>query len=172
MRYALLLVAVVALVACGTAGTATSTSTPFCKGSQLVAAFTVVPGSAGAGNVVYRLRVTNAAAGACFVSGLPVGKLLGKNGKTLPTQVRAAKRGIGTAARIILLHGNAARADARFSPDVPGPGEGVAGKSCEPKAYVFRVTAPGGATVDAPLQPPTPVCEHGTLSFSLYTAAL
>ena len=170
MRYALSFGVVGALFVCGSAGTATSG--PFCKGSQLVAALTAVPGSAGAGNIVYRLRVTNTAAGACFVSGLPAGKLLGANGTALPTNVRAAQRGIGTAARIVLLHGNAARADARFSPDVPGPGEPVSGKACEPKAYVFRVTAPGGGTVDAPLQPPTPVCEHGTLSFSLYTAAL
>jgi len=170
MRHAFLLAVVAALVACGSAGTATSP--PFCKGTQLVAAFTVIPGSAGAGNIVYRLRVTNTAASACFVSGLPAGTLLGANGKRLPTNVRAAQRGVGTAARIILQHGNAARADARFSPDVPGPGEGAAGKACEPKASIFRVTASGGGTVDAPLQPPTPVCEHGTLSFSLYTAAL
>ncbi|MHB8641329.1 MAG: DUF4232 domain-containing protein [Gaiellaceae bacterium] len=166
MKYALLLAVAAALVACGTAGTA---PTPLCKGSQLVAAFTVVPGSAGAGNIVYRLRVTNTAAGPCFVSGLPAGKLLGANGKALPTQVRMAQRGIGTAARIILMHGNAARADARFSPDIPGPGEPASGKACEPKAFVFRVSAPGGGTVAAPLQPSTPVCEHGTLSFSLYT---
>src|SRR5260221_8789006 len=141
MRYAVLVAVVGAVVTCGSAGTATA---PFCKGSQLVAAFTVVPNSAGAGNIVYRLRVTNTAAGACFVSGIPAGTLLGANGKALPTTVRAAKRGIGTAARIILLHGNAARADARFSPDVPGPGEPVSGKACEPKAFAFSVSAPGG----------------------------
>lgn len=170
MKYALVVVALVFLAACGSAGTATQP--PFCKGSQLVAAFTAVPGSPGAGNIVYRLRVTNVAATSCFVSGLPAGKLLGANGKALPTHVRAAQPGAGTAARIILQHGNAARADARFSPDVPGPGEGAAGKPCEPKSFVFRVTAPGGGTVDAPLQPPTPVCEHGQLSFSLYSSGL
>jgi hypothetical protein len=43
----------------------------------------------------------------------------------------------------------------------PGP--------CEPKAYWFRVTAPGGGTTTVKVLPPTPVCEHGTLSFSAYS---
>jgi Domain of unknown function (DUF4232) len=142
-----------------------------CKASQLQGNFTVVRGSAGAGNIVYRLRVVNISPTTCFVSGLPVVRLLGKSGKPLPTNVRAAQPGMGTAARIVLASGEAARADARFSPDVPGPGEPVLKYQCEPTAYKLRVTAPGGGTFIAPIAPPTPVCEHGTLSFKLFSRA-
>jgi len=161
--------AVAALVATGSAGT--TTSPPFCKGSQLIGKFTAVLGSAGAGNIVYRLRVINVSDGACFVSGLPVVRLIGAGGKALPTHVTAARPGIGTAARIVLAHADSAKADARFSPDVPGPGEPVLKRQCEPTAYTLRVTAPGGGAFGAPIRPPTPVCEHGALSFSLFSAA-
>jgi hypothetical protein len=64
--------------------------------------------------------------------------------------------------------GKAARATARFSPDVPGVGEQTIG-ACEPKAYTLRVVLEGGGTANARLAPATPVCEHGTMSFSAYT---
>ena len=67
----------------------------------------------------------------------------------------------------MLQSGAAAKADARFSPDVPGTGEQHTGP-CEPKAYVLRVTAPGGGTVAAPINPPTAVCERGGLSFTVF----
>jgi hypothetical protein len=169
VRTAFVIGAVTALLACAAAGAATS-SPEYCKASQLRGTFTVVRGSAGAGNIVYRLRVTNTSPVTCFVSGLPTVRILGKNGKSLPTHVSAAQPGAGTAARIILAHGKSATADARFSPDVPGPGEGAAAKQCEPTAYALRVTATGGGTLRAPFKPPTPVCSHGSLSLSLYTA--
>jgi hypothetical protein len=169
MRAALLIAVPAALVACATGGAATR-APAYCTASQLSGRFSVVRGSAGAGNIVYRLRVTNTSSATCFVSGLPTVRLLGKTGKRLPTHVSSAQPGAGTAARIVLAHGRSATADARFSPDVPGPGEGAAGKQCEPTAYALRVSATGGGTVRAPVRPPTPVCSHGALSFSLYTA--
>ena len=66
-----------------------------------------------------------------------------------------------------LAPGASTRATARFSPDVPGPGEGGRAR-CEPVAYFFRVTAPAGDTTKAGMKPPTPVCEHGRLFFSAY----
>jgi hypothetical protein len=141
-----------------------------CTGSELAGRFAVVAGSAGAGNIVYSLRLTNTSASPCFVSGLPAVTLLGADGSPLPTTVSAAQPGQATAARIVLQVGDAAKADARFSPDVPGTGEQQPGP-CEPKAAVLRVSAPGGGTVAAPVSPPTPVCEHGALSFSLYASA-
>ena len=61
-------------------------------------------------------------------------------------------------------------AEAQFSPDVNGTGDSTSGQ-CQPTATVLRVTAPGGGTFDAPIQPPTPVCEQGSLHFKLFTAS-
>lgn len=140
----------------------------FCTGGQLRAAFDVVPGSAGAGNIVYELKVTNRSAQACAVTGLPAVRLLGKRGRPLPTHVRAAFPGALTAILLTLAPGRSARASARFSPDVPGVGEPTAGRRCEPVAYRLRVLARGGGSTLATIQPPTPVCEHGTLQFRAY----
>jgi Protein of unknown function (DUF4232) len=157
-----------------TTTTATTTAGPgeaaACTGADLTGRFAVVPGSAGAGNIVYSLLLTNTSASPCFVSGLPAVTLLDRNGSPLPTHVSAAQPGQPAAARIVLQSGDSTKADARFSPDVPSTGEQQTG-ACEPKAYVLRVTAPGGGTVAAPISPPTAVCGHGALSFSVFTSA-
>jgi hypothetical protein len=141
-----------------------------CTDADLAGSFAVVPGSAGAGNIVYSLHLTNTSSSPCFVSGLPAAALLDKNGSPLPTHVSPAQAGQATAARIVLQSGDTAKADARFSPDVPSTGEQQIG-ACEPKAYVLRVTAPGGGTVAAPISAPTAVCGHGSLSFSVWSSA-
>jgi hypothetical protein len=138
-----------------------------CAGDQLAGRFAVVYGSAGAGNIVYKLTLKNASATPCTVTGLPVGRLLGKAKQKLPTHVRAAHPNQLTAILVTLAPGDSTYATARFSPDVPGVGEQTVG-ACEPNAYWFRVSAPGGGTATAKMLPPTPVCEHGTLSFSAY----
>jgi hypothetical protein len=143
---------------------------PACRGSQLAASFSVIRGSAGAGNIVYALRLRNHSARSCFVSGLPQLRLLGQTGRTLPTHVVAAHPGELAAVKVVLRPGAYASASARFSPDVPGPGEGATGR-CEPVAHHARVTAPpGGGTTTGPVAPPTSVCEHGTMSFSALVA--
>jgi Protein of unknown function (DUF4232) len=140
-----------------------------CTGDAMSGSFAVIPGSPGAGQISYRLRVKNDSPVACFVSGLPVVQLLDQAGKDLPTNAQPARPGQGTAAQIILQPGASASADARFSPDVPGGSEQTDGP-CEPKAYTLRVSL-AGAPLDVPVTPPTPVCERGTLSFSLFSAA-
>jgi len=156
-----------------TTAATTTTSKPAsaaCTASSLSGSFDVVEGSAGAGQIVYRLKLSNAGATPCFVSGLPQVQLLGTTGNALPTSVSAAQPGTGAAAKISLRHGDAATADAQFSPDVNGQGDSTSGQ-CQPTATVLRVTAPGGGTLDAPIQPPTPVCERGSLHFKLFAAA-
>jgi Protein of unknown function (DUF4232) len=145
-------------------------ATSFCTGSQLTGAFTAVPGSAGAGNIVYKLVVRNRSATTCAVSGLPNVTLLGRHGKKLPTHVRAAMPNLLTAVLVRLSHGEAATATARFSPDIPGPGEQTLG-ACEAKAFTMAVHAPGGGTTVVPVAPPTPVCEHGQLQFRAFALA-
>ena len=161
-------VAFLAVFALASHGVAATRAAP-CGGRALAGRFSVVPGSAGAGSITYRLRLTNTSATACWVSGIPQLRLLGARGGALPTKVSPAFPGEGTAARIVLRHGASAKSDARFSPDVPGPGEQTQGQ-CEPKAYRLRVTL-GGSSVTVPVTPPTPVCEHGALSLSLFSAS-
>jgi hypothetical protein len=178
-----------ALAGCGGAKTVTVTQTvtrtvtktvttsppaaaaPACTGGDLGGSFDVVPGSPGAGQISYDLTLTNTSGSPCFVSGLPQLQLLDAQGGALPTSVSAAQAGQGAAAKIVLQPGGSAKSEARFSPDVPGPGEGQAGQPCEPVAHQLQVTANGGGTVVVPVKPPTSVCEHGSLRMSLLAAA-
>lgn len=155
-----------AFAACGASAGGQSPSS--CAGSQLSARFAVVPGSAGAGNIVYALTLKNISTKTCTVTGLPQGRLLGLHGRKLPTRIHASFPAGLTAVLVRLAPGKSARATARFSPDVPGVGEGSPGRSCEPKAYTLRVSLAGGGTTNAKLAPATPVCEHGALAFSAY----
>jgi Protein of unknown function (DUF4232) len=140
-----------------------------CSGGDLGGSFRVVPGSPGAGGITYTLRLTNSSSAACYVSGIPQLQLVDAQGGALPTTVLAAHPGQATAAKIVLQPGKSARADARFSPDVPGIGEQTPGQ-CEPTSHRLKVTV-GGGSLTVPVTPPTPVCEHGRLSMSLLAAA-
>ena len=164
-RASLAVLAVAAFAACGASA---GGQPPSCAGSQLSARFAVVPGSAGAGNIVYALTLKNISTKTCTVTGLPQGRLLGLHGRKLPTRIHASFPAGLTAVLVRLAPGKSARAIARFSPDVPGVGEGSPGRSCEPKAYTLRVSLAGGGTTNAKLAPATPVCEHGALAFSAY----
>ena len=110
-----------------------------CKASQLTGTFKFIPGSPGAGSISYRLRLANTSGPTCFVSGLVGLRLLSKTGKPLPTKVTPVFQPGLTAVKVTLRHGKAAKADARFSPDIPGPGEPHSGAPCEPKAYKVPV---------------------------------
>jgi hypothetical protein len=142
------------------------------RASQLGGSFTVIPGSPGAGNISYLLRLRNRSSKTCFVSGLTQLRLLSKTGRPLPTKVVPVFRPGLTAVRVVLRPGRSAKAEARFSPDIPGPGEPQTRGPCEPKAYRLRITPPpGGGTLVGPVTPPTPVCEHGTISLRALSPA-
>jgi Protein of unknown function (DUF4232) len=151
-----------------TVTTGQSASPGLCGGADLSGSFDAQDGSAGAGTITYTLTLTNTSTAACTVSGTPEGILLDNNGQSLPTHVLTVPASQGTAQAVVLQPGDTAKADARFSPDVTGTGDAQSGR-CEPVAHVFRVTA-GGGTLDAPITPPTSVCERGTLSFRPFTA--
>lgn len=166
----LLVLPVMLLAALSGAGAGQSAShAPFCAGRQLSGTFRVIPGSAGAGNIVYSLRLRNLSGKRCSLTGLPRVQLLGRSGRPLPTHVLAARPNALTAVLVTLRPGHAARATARFSPDVPGVGEPrLRNGQCEPTAYHLRVVTPGRGATAVPIRPPTPVCEHGSLQFSAY----
>jgi hypothetical protein len=153
----------------GTTTNAAPASAP-CAASSLQGSFDAVPGSAGAGQITYKLTLTNTGSTACFLSGIPQVQLLGTTGGALPTSTSAEPPVPANPAKISLQHGQSAAAEARFSPDVNGTGDNAPGQ-CQPTATVLRVTAPGGGTLDAPIQPPTPVCERGSLHFRVFASA-
>ena len=160
-----------ALAAAGGGGAATAG----CTAAELGGSFTVIPGSAGAGNVVYVVRLRNLSVTECFVTGLVGMQLLGRTGRALPTHVVFAGRpGMLTAVIVRLKPGSFASATARFTPDVPGPGEPVSGRQCEPTAYRVRISVPPRrtGTVLAAVKPATPVCVHGTLQVSVLVAGI
>jgi Domain of unknown function (DUF4232) len=184
VRAALAAVAVLALAGCGgtktvtvtdtvthtrtftvtttpTTSTTSTTAAAACAAGGLQGAFAQVPGSAGAGQITYQLKLTNTGDAPCYVSGIPQVQLLGTTGSALPTS-SSAEPGQPAPQRVALRHGDSATADARFSPDVNGQGDNQSGR-CQPTATVLRVTPTGGGTLDAPVQPPTPVCEQGSL---------
>jgi hypothetical protein len=160
--------AVVAAAALAAAG-GRSAVVPVCRGGDLGGVFVVVQGSAGAGGISYTLRLHNRSAAACFVSGIPGLRLLGRTGAPLSTHVAPSHSGVLTAVRVVLRPGGFAAATARFSPDIPGPGEPQT-KQCEPTAYHLKVSPAGGGSLVAPVTPPTPVCEHGRLFMSVLVA--
>jgi len=166
VRYALALLLAVAVTAVA-AGTGAARTSGACTAQDLEASFKVVPGSAGAGNIVYALVVTNRSAATCTVRGLPSVGLLSRNRKALPTHVISAMTPEPKPPLVALHRGASARATARFSPDVPGVGEGAAGKPCEPVASWLLLRA-GGASTRVAITPPTSVCEHGRLQFTAY----
>jgi hypothetical protein len=158
-----------ALVLAGGASTAPARA---CTGPQLAGTFAAIPGSAGARNIVYALRARLVRGPTCFVSGLPRLQLLDRLRRPLPTKVTAAFQPGLSAARVLLRPGRATKSSARFSPDVPGPGEPRAGTQCERRSYYVRVTPPPGrGTFVVPVRPPTPVCEHGRLSVTAMSPA-
>ena len=193
VRAALLGVAVLALAGCGGATTTTvtvtntvthvrtvtvtkpatttttATATNACAAADLQGSFDGVAGSAGAGQIVYQLKLTNTGSSPCFVQGIPQVQLIGTTGNALPTSA-SAEPGQPTPRKISLAPNATATADAQFSPDVPGTGDSQSGH-CQPTATVMRVTAPGGGTLDAPVQPPTSVCERGSLRFKPFVSA-
>ena len=137
-----------------------------CQGTDLSAMFALIPNSAGAGQIAYTLSVKNTSSTPCSVQGIPRGTLLGASGTALPTHVRASgSRG----KRIVLPPGASATAQARFSPDVAGDGDSQTG-ACQPPAHTFQLAAAGGVT-EAPIKPPTSVCQQGTLNFAAFDYA-
>jgi Protein of unknown function (DUF4232) len=160
----------VLLALAATASAGGPTSTP-CTGPMLSGTFRAIRGSAGAGNIVYRLRLEDTSHTACFVTGLPGVTLLGAGGRKLPTRSSFAGRpGMLTAVRVPLApRAGAAVLTARFSPDVPGRAEPAAGNQCEPTAFRLRIAPAGGGSVVVPISPPTPVCEHGSLQLTSFT---
>jgi hypothetical protein len=97
-------------------------------------------------------------------------ELLGKEGVKRPTAAVALHPAQAAATLVTLGPRKAASLTARFSPDVPGPGEQQIGR-CEPVSSKLRVTPVGGGSLIVAITPPTSVCEHGGMTFSVLAAS-
>lgn len=139
-----------------------------CSGGQLAGNFSLVPGSAGAGQIVYALTLKNTSSSPCALRGIPHATLLGATGAALRTHVTAG--GAGGTRRVVLQPGASAVAQARFSATVAGQGDSQSG-TCQPEAHTLQVTPVGGGVTDAAIRPPTSVCEQGTLNFESFDYA-
>jgi hypothetical protein len=148
--------------------TGSVTATKPCTGTQLAATFTLIPNSAGAGQIAYALNVRNSSDASCWVRGVPSGMLLAENGTGLPTQIGASDN---QGKQVVLPPGASATAQARFSPDVASDGDSQSG-ACQPQAHTFELKTPGnGGVTEAPIKPPTSVCQQGTLHFKAFDYA-
>ncbi len=133
-----------------------------CSDSDVAVSFGEVSGRQGAGQTSYALRVKNASSKTCR-GGVPQLVLIGKDGANLPTKITIGCSNCN-AAVIGLKPGISAWSEARFSPDVPPPGEGHSGGRCEPPAFAVRVTLPGTTgSVEGLIRPPTSVRSHGSI---------
>jgi hypothetical protein len=158
------LAAAAAATSVASLGASSASASSACSASHLAAKMVVLQGSAGAGNIEYRLVLRNVSHTACTVSGHPALRLRAAGGANLPTHVMGVPLGV-TAVLVSLKPGAIATTTLRFSPDVPGPGEQTAGP-CEKTAHSVRVSlsSPGSGSLVGPIQPPTAVCEHGSMS--------
>lgn len=157
-RRAVYICAIAATALAALAATASGRPSGSCNSSFLRAKMSLINGSRGAGSVGYLLTIRNHGPGVCVVNGHPELKLIGARGEPLPTRVKdQGQRGL----KAIGL-GETRSAKLRFSPDIPGPGEPTEGP-CEPPAHEVKVILSQSITVVAPVEPPTSVCEHGTI---------
>jgi hypothetical protein len=132
-----------------------------CAASDLTGTFQVLQGSAGAGNIVYTLKVTNASQGACTVTGIPGVAFLDASGKAMPSKI--SPNGAGTAVLVTLQPGDSATSTVRFSPDVDPCDTGT--------ATTLRVTLHDNSTFDTKIDPATKLCGGGSLQPTPFSGA-
>lgn len=137
-----------------------SAATNGCTAHDLTGTFQVLPNSAGAGNIVYTLKVTNASQAACTVHGPPDITFLDAAGNVMSAHVSAAG---GPGAVIALQPGDSATSQVRFSPDVD---------PCDPgTATTLNVAFSGNSVLATKIDPATKFCGAGSLQPSAFTGA-
>ncbi len=161
-KYRLLVLACVAGASLYAAVGASAGPTPApCAASKLSVKMTHIFGSDGAGHTGYSLTIKNDGASPCRLGNHPRLRLEKANGSSLPTHVSDS----GASKTVMIAAHHSRSAKLRFSPDVPGPGEGAPGRPCEPVAHKVKVTltAPAVGHLVGSVQPATSVCEHGSM---------
>jgi len=149
-----------AAVLAGTPALGAGGSAAGCTADRLSAQMIHIAGSDAAGSTGFDLKISNHGGGACLVGSHPELSLLGSGSKPIPTHVKP----VGRTSHVPIRPGKTVVARLRFSPDVPGPGEPQHGR-CEPVAHhvKVRLTDSAHGSLVGPIQPPTSVCEHGSI---------
>ena len=128
------------------------TTSNACAASDLTGTFSELAGSAGAGNIVYTLHVTNAAQQTCTLTGIPTVTFLDANGAEMNQHTDA---NVPQAPVVSLAPGGSASSQIRFSPDV---------SPCDPGiATTLRVELADRSTFQVKLDPPTKLCGAGSV---------
>ena len=156
-------------VAAGTSTTSGATTTTTtrpaivaCVASLLKGSFLIIPGSSGAGHVEARVVLTNVSSRTCTTFGYVGMQLLGASDTPLPTHV---VRSPGPEPHLTLGPGSAASALARFSPDIPGPGDATSG-ACQPVAQGTEITPPDDTHFLVASGLNSSVCSRGTIDLN------
>ena len=127
---------------------ATAAGIPRCHTRDLVGSFSVV-GSAGMGNIVYKITLTNTTPHSCTLYGYPGLLLLDVKHAALPTNVLWMPD--PTKHLITLAPGASASASDRFTLNVPSFGDNTALPPggvwvCQPTAVYIQITPPDETT--------------------------
>jgi len=134
-----------------------------CRGDALRGVFAQIAGSQGMGHVEFTLRLTNGSSGTCAVAARPSLQLIGRGGEPLPSHVSPWPPE-AAASPVALRPGTTALAAALVAVDIPGPGDSHRkGGPCQPSAMELRVGTAGKTSTLVPVQPPTSVCQRGSI---------
>lgn len=139
--------------------------TPECATSNLSSSATVVPTSAGAGNMLINVTVTNTSNGSCAIVGYPELQLLDKN--RIPQATTTTWDPAVAKTVVTLAPQGTASTTVRFDFDIPAAGEPSTG-ACEPSSAYLLLTPPNtGATLQTPITgnggAGITACNHGAL---------
>ncbi|HEY3871286.1 MAG TPA: DUF4232 domain-containing protein [Actinocrinis sp.] len=132
-----------------------------CSTNDLSGYVSIVPNSAGMGNELMNVKLTNTSGHTCTIYGYPGFQLEDKNQSNLPTNV---VRTSGTEQTITVPNGDSAATTVRFDFDVPGAGDNPTGP-CQPESYYTQITPPDQTTqLVAQIQGgPVTVCQSGEM---------
>jgi hypothetical protein len=115
------------------------------------------------GHVEFIRRLTNSSTRTCMVPARPSLQLIGRGGEPLSTHVSLWPPEAAMSP-VALRPGTTALAAALVAVDIPRPGDSHSkGGPCQPAAVELRVGTGGKTSTLAPVQPPTSVCQRGSI---------
>lgn len=147
---------------------AAATTTPKCSTNDLSGYVSIVPNSAGAGNELMNVKLTNTSGHTCTIYGYPGFQLEDQQQKNLPTNVVRQSAPVST---VTVLNNGSAATTVRFDFDVPGSGDSTSGP-CQPESYYMQITPPDQFTqLVAQIQGgPVTVCQSGEMTVLPFVA--
>lgn len=145
-----------------TANAAGANTPPMCSTNDLSGYVSIVPNSAGAGNELMNVKLTNTSGHTCTIYGYPGFLLEDQHQSGLPTNVVRSNTPVST---VTVPNGGSAATTVRFDFDVPGTGDATTGP-CQPESYYMEITPPDQTTqlVAQISGGPVTVCQSGEMT--------